>query len=554
MRIIFLLASLILLSACSNQTETGFIYHNVNGYTLTGDELHQFKALAVEGRKVVAAGAEDKIINAYTDFERIDGHGKTLLPGLIDAHAHVMGLGIQELDVNVAGIESLDKTLQTIEEFAAEHPDREWITGRGWNQVLWEENEFPTASDLDEVVSDRPVFLTRIDGHAGWANSRAMELAEIDQNTEDPTGGRIIRNEKGEATGVFIDAAMNLIENSIPEITEEDRKEAFRLAMEEMSKHGLTSVHDAGIDQETWNLYSETADNDELITRIYAMISGTGSTFDALSENGPIESYANDMLALRSVKLYSDGALGSRGAAMLEDYSDDTGNRGLLFNTQEEINQMLIKGASNGYQMNVHAIGDAGNRQVLDGFEYLENELGDQDSLRHRIEHAQVVALEDIPRFEQLDLIASMQPTHATSDMNMAEARVGSERIQGAYAWQRFLEQGTIIAVGSDFPVEDVNPFYGLYSAVTRKDHEGMPPGGWYSEQSLSRIEALRAFTIDAAYAAHQEYLIGTLEPGKWADFIVIDRDYFEVPASEIWQTKVLETWVAGKKVYQKEN
>jgi len=554
MRIILLLASLILFSTCSNPIETGFIYHNVNGYTLMNSELHQFEALAVADGKILATGSNEEILDTYSDFEQFNGNGKTLLPGLIDAHSHVMGLGIQELDVNVAGIESLDETVQAIEEFASEHSDREWITGRGWNQVLWEENEFPTASDLDEVVSDRPVFLIRIDGHAGWANSRAMELAEFDPDIENTTGGRIIRNENGEATGVFIDEAMNLIENSIPEITEEDRKEAFRLAMEEMSKHGLTSVHDAGIDQKTWNLYTQTADNDELITRIYAMISGTGNTFDALSDNGPINSYADDMLVLRSVKLYSDGALGSRGAAMLDDYSDDPGNQGLLFNTQEQMNQMLRKGASEGYQMNVHAIGDAGNRQVLDGFKYLENERGDQENFRHRIEHAQVVALEDIPRFEELNLIASMQPTHATSDMNMAEDRVGSERIQGAYSWQEFLDQGTVIAAGSDFPVEDVNPFYGLYSAVTRKDHGGMPPGGWYSEQSLSRIEALRAFTIDAAYAAHQEQLIGTLEPGKWADFIVIDRDYFEVSASEIWQTEVLETWIAGEKVYQKEN
>ncbi|MDR9364850.1 MAG: amidohydrolase [Balneolaceae bacterium] len=554
MRFILLLFSFLLFSACSNQTDIGFVYHNVNGYTLMNSELHQFQALAVVDGKILATGTNEEILDAYSDFAQFNGNGNTLLPGLIDAHAHVMGLGIQELDVNVAGIESLDETLQDIEAFAADHPDREWITGRGWNQVLWEENEFPTASDLDEVVSGRPVFLTRIDGHAGWANSRAMELAGIDQTTEDPTGGRIIRNDNGEATGVFIDSAMNLIETSIPEITQEDRKEALRLAMEEMSKHGLTSVHDAGIDQKTWNLYTQTADNDELITRIYAMISGTGNTFDALSDNGPINSYADDMLALRSVKLYSDGALGSRGAAMLDDYSDDPGNRGLLFHNQEEMNQMLMKGATQGYQMNVHAIGDAGNRQVLDGFEYLENERGDQENFRHRIEHAQVVDLEDIPRFEELNLIASMQPTHATSDMNMAEDRVGSERIQGAYAWQEFLNQGTVIAAGSDFPVEDVNPFYGLYSAVTRKDHGGMPPGGWYSEQSLSRIEALRAFTIYAAYAAHQDHLIGTLEPGKWADFIVIDRDFFEVPASEIWQTEVLETWIAGEKVYQKEN
>lgn len=548
----FLLILALLLSACIHQTESGFVYHNVNGYTLINGELYQFEAMAVQDGKIVATGDEDEILSTYSDFEQVDGGGNTLLPGLVDAHAHVMGLGTRELDVNIAGIESLDSTLQKVEEFAGQNPGREWITGRGWNQVLWEDNEFPTALNLDEVVSDRPVFLTRIDGHAGWANSKAMELAGINADTNDPEGGRIIRNENGEATGIFIDRAMNSIENVIPEKTEEDYRKAFRLAMDEMSKHGITSVHDAGIDSQTWARYKDFADEGNLITRIYAMISGTGGTFDELSENGPIESYANDMLALRSVKLYSDGALGSRGAAMLEDYSDDPGNHGLLFHTQQEMNRMLLKGASKGYQMNVHAIGDAGNRQVLKGFEYVENELGEQCDLRHRIEHAQIVALEDIPKFEKLCLIASMQPTHATSDMNMAEDRVGPDRIQGAYAWQRFLDQGTVIAAGSDFPVEDVNPFYGLYSAVTRKDHEGMPPEGWYSEQSLSRMEALRAFTIDAAYAAHQEHIIGTLEPGKWADFIVINRNYFEVPASEIWQIEVLETWIAGENVYQK--
>lgn len=548
---VLLLTALLIFNACT-QDEDIFVMHNVNGYTLEDGQLVGFNAIVVGEGIILDRGTSEDMMESYPEIERIDGEGRTMLPGLIDAHVHVMGLGLRELDVNVAGIRSLNETLETIRDFADEHPEREWITGRGWNQVLWEENEFPSASDLDEVVSDRPVFLTRVDGHAGWANTRAMELAGIDSDTPDVQGGVIVRDDNGEATGIFVDATMSYIRDVIPERTDEELEQALELALEQMSLHGLTSVHDARTDSDTWEMYKNFADEERLITRIYAMIAGTGETFDEMSADGPIESYADDLLALRSVKISSDGALGSRGAALLEDYSDDSGNKGLLFYDQEELNQMLYKGASNGFQMNIHAIGDAANRQVLDAFEHINDELGNQSDLRHRIEHAQIVAPEDIPRFVELDLIASMQATHATSDMNMAEDRIGSERIEGAYAWQTFLDQGTIIAGGSDFPVEDVNPFYGLYSAITRQDHDGMPPGGWYSEHTMSRIEALRSFTIDAAYAAHQEDVLGTLEIGKWADFIIIDRDFFEVSASEIWEIEVLETWVAGEKVFQK--
>ena len=549
---ILLLAFPLLLFSCTEPVKDGFIMHNVNGYTInTEGDLVQFSAIAVENGKVAATGTLEEVDSKSTDgFERIDGGGKTLLPGLIDAHTHVMGLGVQELDVNVAGIRSLEETLQVISDFANANPDREWVLGRGWNQVLWEENTFPAAADLDRIIADRPVFLTRVDGHAGWANTRAMELAGIDQNTPDPQGGVIVRDGDGHATGIFVDAAMRYIRQQIPERSDAEYERALELALQETSMHGLTSVHDARTDMYEWNLYKSFADNGRLKTRIYAMIAGTGDTFDEMAANGIVESYADDLLSLRSVKISADGALGSRGAAMLEDYHDEPGNKGLLFYDQQELNEMLLKGASAGFQMNIHAIGDAANRQVLDAFEYIFERLENQEELRHRIEHAQIVALEDIPRFPDYNLIASMQPTHATSDMNMAEDRVGSERIKGAYAWQTFLDQGTVIAGGSDFPVEDVNPFYGLYSAVTRQDHGGMPPGGWYSEHKMSRIEALRAFTVDAAYAGHQEDVLGTLEPGKWADFILIDRDYFEIPASEIWETEVLETWVEGLKVY----
>lgn len=546
---VLLLIPALLLGCNSNKDVT--LISNANGYTISGDSLKSFSYLAFKNGKVLETGGED-LSEKYSGAQNIDMAGKTVLPGLIDAHGHVMGLGFQQLNVNLAGITSLEATLDTLKRYAEENPDLEWIQGRGWNQTLWEENEFPTAEDLDEVIPDRPVWLSRVDGHAGWANSRAMEMASISKDTPDPTGGKIIRDARGEATGVFIDAAESYINEIVPAPTAKERELALEKALDQMAKMGLTSVHDAGVGVTAWNLYKDFADRGDMTTRIYGMISGAGNTFDTLSANGPVDSYANDRLALRSVKLYSDGALGSRGAAMIEPYSDDPGNRGLLFASQEEMNEMVMKTASEGFQTNVHAIGDRANRVVLNAFEHVKEELGDQN-LRHRIEHSQIVAVEDIPRFKELNIIASMQPTHATSDMNMAEDRVGSERIEGGYAWHTFIQQGTVVAAGSDFPVEHSNPFFGLYSAVTRQDHEGNPPEGWYPDEAMSRVQALRAFTTDAAYAAHQEEVLGSLESGKWADFIVIDRDYFNAPSGDLWKIEVLETWVAGDKVFSKE-
>lgn len=517
---------------------------NINGYTLdSSHQLLQFQGLEFTDDRV------DRLITA-DDYQPapattvIDGGGATLLPGLIDSHGHVLNFGLALLRVDLVGTASEDEATVRVAEFAAQNPELGWIQGRGWNQVLWPSNSFPTAAMLDAVVSDRPVWLTRIDGHAGWANSAAMELAGVDRNSSDPTGGQIIRDADGNPTGVFIDTAMGYIGSQIPATSREELKLALNLSLSSLADYGLTSVHDAGVDSETLAAYKEMLEAGPLPVRVYAMLSSADPLYrDRLAE-GHFAS-ADQTFVLRSVKVYGDGALGSRGAALVEEYSDDPGNHGLLRNDPERL-EFLMRAAMNaGFQVNTHAIGDAANQVVLDNYQRLIAETNSRDQ-RHRIEHAQVLRFEDIPRFAELGVIPAMQATHATSDKNMAEDRLGPVRIQGAYAWRKLIDSGAVIANGSDFPVESANPFFGLYASVTRQDHDGQPEGGWYPEELMTREEAFSSFTLDAAFAGHQEELLGTLEPGKKADFILIDRDFFTVPASEIWQTRVLETWVEG--------
>ena len=523
---------------------------NITGYTSTVLGIHEFSVLVVadDGRVIATGGKE--VLQDYPDAEPIDGKGMFVLPGLIDAHAHVHGLGILQVNLDLMGTSSVEDAASQIADYARDNPQADWIQGRGWNQVLWPVKEFPKARDIDEVVDDRPVWLRRVDGHAGWANSLALRIAGIDKDTPDPIGGKILRDDQGNATGVLIDKAMALVEAQVPKPDKDDIRAAYRAAMAAMAGLGITSVHDAGISIEEAEVFMAMADDGEIDVRIYAMLDDAGSNLDAMGE--PLVGYGNDRLDIRSVKLYSDGALGSRGAAMLEPYSDDVENLGLPFYSADEMYAFIKKANDLGFQVGIHAIGDRGNRIALDALERAQG--GAVSPLRNRIEHAQIIALEDIPRFAELGVIASMQATHATSDMNMAENRIGPERIRGGYAWRRLLDTGAIIANGSDFPVELANPFHGLYAAVTRQDRSGMPDGGWYVDQSMTRAEALHSFTLAAAYAAHQEERIGSLEAGKWADFIVVDRDYFEVPAEQIHDIRVLETWVAGQRVYTAED
>jgi len=549
---ISLLCLLLAIAPASHATD--LLVRDVNGYTLDSQgKLQHFQALLVDHGKVVAIGSNAELDKRAGDARVIDGHGHTLLPGLIDAHGHVLELGYARTRVDLTGTQSLGEALAKVKAYAATHPDAKWITGGGWNQEIWKLGRFPTAKELDAAVSDRPVWLSRVDGHAGWANSAAIRLAGVTQQTQDPHGGRIERDAGGAPAGVFVDGATELVNAKVPAPTTAQKAAALDAALAEMASVGLTGVGDAGIDLANYQLYRQYADEHKLSARIYAMILGTGDDFDVISKHGPLIGYGNDFLSVRTVKLFADGALGSRGAAMLKPYSDDPRNRGLLFMQPDEMTAKINKAFGKGYQVAIHAIGDRANREVLDSYTKAYQAHPEAIDLRNRVEHAQIVSLQDIPRFVPLHLIASMQPTHATSDMNMAEQRIGPDRIKGAYAWQRFLKQGTVVAGGSDFPVESPNPFFGLYSAVTREDHQGLPPGGWYPQQDMSLLQALRAFTLDAAYAEHAENTLGTLEPGKWADFILIDHDLFKDPPSRIWNTQVLQTWVGGRRVYTRE-
>jgi len=546
---LIVLASLGVLSSAHADT----VITNANGYTLNAKgELLQFSALAFDDRgRITAVGSNADVTAKAKGARQVDMQGRTVLPGLIDAHGHVFGLGQQLTQLDLSGTTSLASAIKSIADYAKANAGHAWIRGRGWNQENWKLGRFPTAQELDAVVSDRPVWLERVDGHAGWANSRTLALAGITKSTPDPAGGKIQRDANGEATGVLVDAAQELVTKVMPAQTEEEGRMVLDKSLQEIARVGITAVHDAGIGVAEDRLYRDYADKKKLTARVYAMIGGTGADFDQLARNGPLKDYADGMYALRAVKLYSDGALGSRGAALIKPYSDEPHSHGLLFFKTAQMDAMMSKAMRKGYQVNVHAIGDAGNKQILDIY---QKELGVTKSAaqRHRIEHAQVVTAQDIPRFQALGIIPSMQPTHATSDKNMAETRVGPERIKGAYAWRSFLHQGSRIACGSDFPVESPNPFYGIHAAVTRMDHAGQPVAGWYPNQAMSLKEAFRCFTLDAAWAGHQENSLGSLEVGKHADFIVIDRDLFRMSTYDIFKTAVLETWVGGKQVFKK--
>ncbi len=501
-----------------------------------------------EHGRIEAIGSAEKPLSIPADAEVIDAAGRTVVPGLIDAHGHLMGLGLSLMRADLRGAASKEEVIERLRAFEQSLPDDAWLQGRGWDQNDWPDKQFPTAADLDRAFPDRPVWLERIDGHAAWGNSAALAAADRPLSGQwQPDGGRILRAD-GKATGVFIDEAMKLIESVIPPASDELQIRAFERAFETAVRHGLTGVHDAGVTLRELMLYRRLADAGRLPLRVYAMADGDKEAFAALCAMGRYR-HAGGRLEMRAVKLYIDGALGSRGAALLADYSDEPGNRGLLLTDPAVFEDTLRRVKECGLQAASHAIGDRGNRLVLDTYEKVLGGDAKSDH-RWRVEHAQVVALDDIPRFASLGVIGSMQPTHATSDMPWAEARVGPERLRGAYAWQRFLKAGARLALGSDFPVEEVDPMLGLFAGIARQDRDGKPPGGWLPDQRLSAAEALRGFTLDAAYAGFAETDVGSIEVGKRADFVMLSQDVLAPPPAKVLETKVLATYVDGAPVY----
>jgi len=513
----------------------------------------QASALAIAGQRIVAVGDESVVrpfVGANTRVIDLEGH--SLVPGLSDAHCHLYGLGKSLESVNLRGAKSAQEAAERAAAAGSKLPKGEWITGRGWDQNLWESKEFPNKKTLDALVPNRPVALRRIDGHALWANRAALQLAGVNQNTSDPPGGTIERDERGEATGVFLDNAMDLVEDKIPSHASAAAIERRILAAAKLaSSSGLTSVHEMGISDEVIAAYRRLAKQGRLPVRVYAFLAGDAEQLRTLRERVPeIDSEGTRLFVLRAIKLYADGALGSRGAALLAPYKDDPDSSGLWVSEPAFLEHAASVAAAAGWQLGVHAIGDAGNRAVLDAYAKAHEKHPNAD-LRFRVEHAQVLSPGDIPRFAKLGVIASMQPTHATSDMPWAEKRIGSQRILGAYAWRSLLDTGAHVAFGSDFPVEQVAPLLGIYAAVTRQDAKGTPKKGWYPKQRLTLREALAAFTVEAAYASFVEHSRGIIRPGFVADLTVFDRKLR--PDQSLLHTRVDMTVLGGAVAYKRE-
>ena len=528
---------LILFVACQQQEKADFLVINANIYTVN-DDFAKAEAFAVKDGKIIAIGTSDEIQQKYATLKTVDAEGKSVYPGFIDAHCHFYGLGLQQQKIDLRGTKSYDEVLEKLVAFQKER-NLDYITGRGWDQNDWKVKEFPTKEKLDVLFPETPVAITRVDGHALLVNQAAIDLAGVTVDTEF-SGGDILQKD-GKLIGIFIDRPMGLIYDKIPAPSIKESAEALKDAEKICFDVGLTTVNDAGVSQATIELIDSLQQLGELKIRVYAMVSATEQNLAYYLEKGLSKT---DRLNVRSFKMYGDGALGSRGAAMREPYSDKTGHFGALLNTVDFLQNSAKRIANSEFQMNTHAIGDSANHMMLETYKEV---LNDKKDRRWKIEHAQIISPEDFELFD--DIIPSIQPTHATSDMYWAEDRVGAERVKGAYAYKDLLNKYGKVALGTDFPVEKVSPFLTFYAAVARKDVNNYPENGYQMENALSREETLKGMTIWAAYSNFEEHEKGSIEVGKFADFIILDQNIMEVDINKVPSTKVLETYVNGVKV-----
>lgn len=551
----------------------------INGKIISLDSSFRvYEAIAIKDGKIFDLGTSAELLKKYPNAELIDLKNNFVYPGFIDAHGHITGYGENLLNIDLVGTESQEQIAELVKNKAKDMKDGQWIFGVGWDQNDWKDKSWPTHHILDKAAPNHPVALTRIDGHALWVNKKALELAGIDKLTKDPDGGQILRDKNGNPTGILIDNAMNLVYKVIPPLSEEELTNLILTSLSNLVKHGITEVHDMGANEKTIEIYKKLADKNLLPLRIHVYVDGIGETWEKYLREGKLIGYGNNFLNVDGIKLFVDGAMGSRGALMTEPYQDDPKNFGLLLLSEDQIYEVTLNALEKGLQVATHAIGDSGNNLVLNAYERAIKETGKSDH-RLRIEHVQVINPSDAKRLGELNIVPSMQPVHATSDMPWAEARLGPERVRWSYALKMVLNESNLIAGGSDFPVENPSVLEGIYAAVTRKDKNGMPKNaddvkylvqekkwvlskdgikdpsvfedGWYPDQKLTLEEALKCFTIWASYAVFEESKKGTIEIGKWADFTVLDKNLFEISPEEILKTKIIMTVVDGKIVYE---
>lgn len=536
------LALAALLLAGSTNAFADTLVTNTNGIQVDANgKLEHFTGILIGDDGKVKRLLHGEMLK-LKDAKVVDANGRTVIPGLIDAHGHIMGLGFGALQLDLVGTGSLADLQARLKAYATANPDAKWIIGRGWNQELWADKKFPTSADLDAVVGDRPVWLGRVDGHAGVGNSAALKAAGITRDTKAPAGGRI-------ENGLFVDAAQDLVESKIPAPSPADLDAALAKAQQLMLASGLTGAADMGTGDSAWEAMYRAGSSGALKVRILSYATGPELIAKAgILAPKPTEWLFDDRLRQAGVKLYADGALGSRGAYLKAPYHDKPDTRGLSLLAPEELFRQADIAAGLGFQVATHAIGDAANEEVITAYEKLGAKYG--RDRRWRIEHLQIVDPADLPRLKPAGIIASMQPTHQTSDRLMAEARLGPDRLEGAYAWETIEKLGVPMAFGSDFPVESPNPFHGIAAAISRQGLDGQPPGGWRPKERVSFEQALAGFTRGAAYAGFAEDRIGSLDPGKRADFVIIDRDISKASAADIAATQVLGVYVNGEEVY----